>query len=67
MAELGFLGKITRFLRQVKAELKKVNWPNREELTAYTTVVLVTVVVLIAFIGIIDTLLTNSITRFIIE
>ena len=67
MAELGFFGKIGRFLRQVRAELKKVNWPSRQEITAYTTVVLVTVVVLIVFIGIIDTLLTNSITRFIIQ
>ncbi len=67
MAELGFFGKIGKFFRQVKAELKKVNWPNREELTSYTTVVIVTVIALIAFIGVIDVLLTQIITPLIMK
>ncbi|HLV09171.1 MAG TPA: preprotein translocase subunit SecE [Halanaerobiales bacterium] len=65
MAKPGFLEKIINFFRQVKGELKKVNWPSREELTSYTTVVIVTVVVLIAFIGVIDVLLTQLITPLI--
>lgn len=32
-----------RFFRNVTAELKKVNWPNRKELTTYTIVVIATV------------------------
>jgi preprotein translocase subunit SecE len=36
---------ISRFFRSVSAELKKVNWPNRKELTTYTIVVIVTVLV----------------------
>ncbi|AZO96560.1 preprotein translocase subunit SecE [Halocella sp. SP3-1] len=65
MAELGFFGKIARFLRNVKAELKKVNWPNRSELSSNTVVVVVTVLALIAFIGVVDLILTKSITPFI--
>lgn len=38
-----------RFFRNVTAELKKVSWPNRKELTTYTAVVILTVVV-VAFI-----------------
>jgi preprotein translocase subunit SecE len=34
------------FLKEVRAELKKVNWPTRQEMIAYTVVVLVAVVVL---------------------
>jgi preprotein translocase subunit SecE len=34
-----------RFFRSVSAELKKVNWPNRKELTTYTIVVIATVLV----------------------
>jgi preprotein translocase subunit SecE len=34
-----------RFFRSVSAELKKVNWPNRKELTTYTIVVIITVLV----------------------
>ncbi len=35
-----------QFFREVRQELKKVNWPTRRELFTYTLVVLVTVVVL---------------------
>lgn len=65
MAKLGFLGKIGGFFKKVRLELRKVNWPNRKDLQSYTLVVLVTVAVLIAFIGIIDVTLTNIITPFI--
>jgi len=67
MAKLGFFGRIGKFFRQVRAELKKVNWPNREELTSYTTVVIITVIALIAFIGVIDLLLTQLITPLIMK
>ena len=63
--ELGFFGKITKFFKQVKSELKKVNWPNKEEITSNTIVVLVTVIALIAFIGLIDLTLANIITPLI--
>jgi preprotein translocase subunit SecE len=63
--KLGFFGKITKFFKQVKSELKKVNWPNKEEITSNTLVVLVTVIALIAFIGLIDLTLANIITPLI--
>ena len=34
------------FLKEVRAELRKVNWPTRQELIGYTIVVLVAVVFL---------------------
>ena len=39
-----------QFLKEVRQELKKVNWPTRKELVAYTIVVLVSVVVLTTFV-----------------
>ena len=57
--------KIGKFLRKVKLELGKVNWPNKEELSSYTAVVLITVGALIAFIGVVDLLFTNIITPLI--
>jgi preprotein translocase subunit SecE len=39
-----------QFLKEVRQELKKVNWPSREEMIAYTVVVLVAVVVLTAMV-----------------
>ncbi len=63
--ELGFFGKIAKFFKSVKSELKKVNWPNKEEITSNTLVVIVTVIALISFIGIIDLALANIITPLI--
>ena len=39
----GRLKRAMRFLREVRAELKKVAWPSRNEVFTYTVVVLVSV------------------------
>jgi preprotein translocase subunit SecE len=45
---------LIRFFRETFDELRKVSWPTPAELYRYTLIVLVTVVVLGAFIGGID-------------
>lgn len=55
-----------KFLREVKAELKKVSWPNKKELTANTGVVFVSVIVVAALIWVIDTVFTE-VLRLIIK
>nr|WP_197998002.1 MULTISPECIES: preprotein translocase subunit SecE [Paenibacillus] len=42
------------FFSESWAELKKVRWPNRKELTNYTLIVLGTVVVMTLFFWVID-------------
>jgi preprotein translocase subunit SecE len=42
------------FLRQVTAELRKVIWPTRDQLTTYFIVVLVFVLVLIGIVSVLD-------------
>jgi preprotein translocase subunit SecE len=39
-----------QFLREVRAELRKVNWPSREQIASYTVVVLVITAVLTVFV-----------------
>lgn len=46
--------KIRNFLGEVQAEMQKVTWPTREELAGSTSVVLMTMLILSAFIGISD-------------
>jgi len=48
-----------KFLREVKAELKKVSWPTRKELAANTGVVFVAVLVIAALIWVIDTVFSE--------
>ena len=43
-----------KFLREVRAELKKVHWPTRKELINYTTTVLITVTVIAVLIYLLD-------------
>ncbi len=50
----GLFARIALFWRQVVAELKKVVWPTRQDLITYTTVVLVFVVIVMAFITVVD-------------
>jgi preprotein translocase subunit SecE len=47
-----------RFFRNVSAELKKVNWPNRKELTTYTIVVIATIFIVSLIIWVWDIGLT---------
>lgn len=53
--------KIGRFLREVVAELRKVIWPTRKSLAIYTTVVLVFVSVMVAFISGVDLLFAQGV------
>ncbi len=51
-------GGFKRFFRNVTAELKKVNWPSRKELTTYTIVVIITVLLVSLIIWVWDVGLT---------
>ncbi|MGH2594765.1 MAG: preprotein translocase subunit SecE [Actinomycetota bacterium] len=39
-----------QFLKEVRQELRKVDWPTRRELASYTVVVLVTVIVMTSLV-----------------
>ena len=45
-----------QFLREVRGELKRVQWPSRKEVASYSVIVLVTVMVVGALIFGLDTL-----------
>ena len=42
------------FLRQVVAELRKVVWPTQEQLTTYFIVIMVFVLVMMAYVSVLD-------------
>ncbi|MFW5716322.1 MAG: preprotein translocase subunit SecE [Spirochaetota bacterium] len=53
--------KIIQFFRDSYAELKKVQWPTREEVGSNTKVVLVSVLIFAAVFGIVDFVLLQGI------
>ena len=50
-----------QFFREVRQELRKVAWPSRRELVAYTMVVLVSVVLLTSFVFGLDFLISKGV------
>ena len=55
--ENAMFKKISKFLREVKVELKKVSWPSRREISGSTGVVIVTVIIVAIYLGILDGIL----------
>lgn len=50
----GLFKSLTKFIRDVRAEMRKVTWPNRKELFAYTAVVFVSVALAAFLIWVVD-------------
>jgi preprotein translocase subunit SecE len=54
---------VRQYLHEVRAELRKVAWPSRDEVINYSIVVLITLVVLTTFIGILDWVLGEALLK----
>jgi preprotein translocase subunit SecE len=57
--------KFFSFFAETKQELNKVVWPTRKEMLGSTGVVIVTTLILAAFIGAVDFILSQIIQRII--
>ena len=58
--------KIVSFLKEVRLEMKKVNWPSREQTTKYTLIVIGVCLAVAVYLGGLDFLFTNFIERLIL-
>ena len=59
--------KITGYLTDSIAELKKVAWPTKKQTTEYTLLVIGISLAVAAFIGLVDFILTLGVERIIIK
>jgi len=57
--------EVLGFIRESRAEMKKVSWPTRQMLGYMTVVVVVVSLIVAAYLGLCDALLTAVITRII--
>lgn len=62
----SFLDKCFQFLREVKAELKKVTWPSRKNTMGSTVVVIILVMIISFFLGLVDAGL-SSLIRLVVQ
>ena len=58
----GPLARLSRFFREVIAELGKVIWPTRKELVTYTIVVIVFVSIMMAMVTGLDIAFAHAVT-----
>ena len=66
MKILQFPKKIINFLKEVKEEMGKVNWPTKREVFKNTLIVTGISVVLAAFLGGLDFLFTNLLNKLVL-
>ncbi|MDR0615443.1 MAG: preprotein translocase subunit SecE [Synergistaceae bacterium] len=61
---LDFIEGITSFFRESSAELKKVTWPTFKQIKVFTLVVIALTGIVGAYLGLLDLLLTQLVSRF---
>ena len=61
-----FPKKIINFLKEVKEEMGRVNWPTKREVLKNTLIVIGISVVLAAFLGGLDFIFTNLLNKLIL-
>lgn len=57
----GLFARLSLFIREVIAELRKVIWPTRKELITYTWVVIVFVLIMAGIVALYDFLFTQGV------
>jgi len=61
------MSKLTEFLRDVKIELGRVNWPTKKQTTQYTIAVIVMSLVVAAFLGALDSIFGFLLNRVLLK
>ena len=58
--------KIINFLKEVRIEMRKVNWLTRKETIKYTYIVIIISIIMAIFLGILDFIFITLLDRFIL-
>ena len=58
-----FFSRVRQYLHEVRVELKKVNWPSREQMIRFTTVTLVVTVILTMLVFGLDVVMKGAVFR----
>jgi len=62
---MNIFGKLINFFKEVKTEMKKVNWPTRQETFKYSMIVIGVSFAVAAFLGGLDFLFSMAINKLI--
>lgn len=59
------MDKVLDYVRESRAELKKVAWPTQQQLWYSTLIVIVVTAIASAYLGLVDLILTGVFSKFI--
>ena len=59
--------KIKNFFEESRQELRHVNWPTRQEAVRLTSVVIGISIAIALFLGLFDSIFTNTIKTFVVH
>ncbi|MDY2983892.1 MAG: preprotein translocase subunit SecE [Synergistes jonesii] len=59
------MDKVLDYIRESRAELRKVTWPTKQQLWYSTVIVIVVTVISAAYLGLVDLILTGVFSRII--
>ena len=59
------MSKITEYFKEIKAELKHVVWPTRNQTVFYTLIVIVLSILVAYFLGIFDFIFSKGLEKII--
>ncbi|MBU3942442.1 preprotein translocase subunit SecE [Patescibacteria group bacterium] len=58
--------KLGTFLKEVRLEMRKVNWPTKKETIKYTVIIIGVSLVVAAFLGGLDYIFTTLLNKYIL-
>ena len=63
--KFGFIKKLFPFLKEVRLEIKKINWPTRKETIKYTLIVVGVSAAVATFLGTLDYIFSSILNKLI--
>ena len=60
------MNKIISFVKEARAELKKVSWPSKDQTIKYTGIVIGVSLATALFLGVLDLLFSAGVGKFIV-
>ena len=63
---VAIMNKLTQYLKEVRVELGKVNWPTRQQTIRYTYVIIAVSLALAIFLGGLDYIFSWVLNKFVL-
>ena len=63
MRRSGEMDKVLDYIRESRAELRKVTWPTKQQLWYSTVIVIIVTLIASAYLGLVDLLLTGIFSK----